>query len=135
MAAAVERDRSYRVLVAEDDDAFAEALKLALATEPGIEVIAHARNGAEAVALAARLVPDLVVMDVEMPVLDGIEATRRIRAGDSARHVVVLTGSDVDVHGNAAWEAGAVAFLPKRTGADELLRVVRELRSDTRAAR
>ena len=83
-----------RVLIADDHALFAEALEAILAGDARIEVVGRARDGAEAVALTKRHDPDVVLMDLSMPVMDGIEATRRIRAGRDAPCVVVLTGSN-----------------------------------------
>ncbi len=120
--------RTYRVLVVEDDDLFAHTLELVLSGQPGLEIVGRARNGRSGIELAQQLAPDLVIMDVKMPVLDGIEATRRIHEEGLARHVVVLTGSDVEEHDVEAHAAGAVAFLRKTRTADELLGVVQQLR-------
>ena len=85
---------SIRVLIADDHQLFAEALQAILGGDERIEVVGRAGNGREAVELAGELKPDVVLMDVSMPLLGGVEATRTIRAASDATAVVMLTGSD-----------------------------------------
>jgi DNA-binding NarL/FixJ family response regulator len=111
---------AIRVLVADDHLLFAELLAGALSSDDQIEVVGIANNGVEAVRLSHLLHPDVILMDLKMPRLDGVEATRQIISGDSQPpRVLVLTGSDDADALRAAREAGASGFLTKtRTAAD-----------------
>ena len=110
---------TIRVVVAEDDDAFAEITILLLERDERVELVDRARDGAEALALVDSLGPDVVVMDLDMPVLGGIEATRVLSERGAAR-VVVLTGSDITDDIELARTAGAAAYVPKIRAAEEL---------------
>jgi len=111
-----------RVVVADDQDLVRTGLRVILETN-GVDVVGEAADGEEAVALALRCQPDVVLMDVRMPVLDGIEATRRIRAsGDGAPRVLVVTTFDLDEYVFEALRAGASGFLLKDAPRAELLR-------------
>ena len=114
---------AIRVLVAEDDDAFAEITSLLLQRSTRLELVGRARDGAEALALVDSLGPDVVVMDLDMPVLGGVEATRVI-VDRGAAWVVVLTGSDIAGDIELARGAGAAAFVPKIRVAQELVTAV-----------
>jgi DNA-binding NarL/FixJ family response regulator len=100
------------VLLVDDQDLVRAGLRMILEVG-GVEVVGEAGDGAVAIAAAAELAPDVVLMDVRMPGVDGVEATRRIRAGNPAARVVVLTTFDVDEHVVEALRAGAVGFLLK----------------------
>ncbi|WP_327678514.1 response regulator transcription factor [Kitasatospora sp. NBC_00458] len=115
-----------RVLIADDQAMVREAFSVLLGAQPGIEVVGTARDGTEAVARAEDLRPDVVVMDVRMPVLDGIEATRRITGllGDATR-ILVLTTFDLDEYVYEALRAGATGFLLKDASGVELAEAVR----------
>ncbi|HVU76415.1 MAG TPA: response regulator transcription factor [Gaiellaceae bacterium] len=116
------------ILVADDQELVRTGFRVVLQSEPGLEVVGEAADGAEAVDLAAALRPDVVLMDVRMPVLDGIEATRRIRAavGEDARpRVLVMTTFDLDEHVYGALRAGASGFLLKDVRAAQLVEAVR----------
>ncbi|MFF9001787.1 response regulator [Streptomyces achromogenes] len=113
-----------RVLVAEDQSAVRAGLTLILGSAPDIEVAGEAADGERAVELARRLRPDVVLMDVQMPVLDGVSATRRIVAEELA-DVLVLTTFDLDEYVFGALRAGAAGFLLKHAEARELLEAVR----------
>ncbi|MGW1603573.1 response regulator [Streptomyces eurythermus] len=113
-----------RVLVAEDQSAVRAGLALILGSAPDIEVAGEAADGERAVELARRLRPDVVLMDVQMPVLDGVSATRRIVTEDLA-DVLVLTTFDLDEYVFGALRAGAAGFLLKHAEARELLEAVR----------
>ncbi|MGB2569796.1 response regulator [Micromonospora citrea] len=106
---------SVRVLLADDQRAVREALRSLLDRTGDIRVVGEARDGEEAVALSAHLRPDVVLMDVRMPGVDGIAATRRIvaRHGDTSARVIVLTTFDLDEYVFAALRAGASGFLLK----------------------
>lgn len=112
-----------RVLVADDQPIVRSGLTMVLGTEPGIEVVGEVTDGAQAIELARRLAPDLVLMDVQMPGTDGIEATRTITSSSDTR-VVVLTTFDRDDYLFAALEAGASGFLLKTAGSDQLVEAV-----------
>jgi DNA-binding NarL/FixJ family response regulator len=112
-----------RVLVVDDDDLLAAAVEALLETEGRIEHVGRARTGEEAIALVAALDPDIVVMDVEMPGIGGLEATHRITTGGghAGPSVLVVTGADVEAHWMSARAAGAVGYLPKSDLAERLL--------------
>jgi DNA-binding NarL/FixJ family response regulator len=116
------RDR-IRIVVADDDWMFARLLQVRLSAHPDLEVIGIAGNGSEAVALVEKLEPDLVLMDVSMPVLDGVEATRLIRTLPEPPTVVLVTGEDGDAD-LGAYEAGAAAYLRKSLDLVSLIDVI-----------
>jgi DNA-binding NarL/FixJ family response regulator len=109
---------SIRVLVADDQDLVRTGLRLILGTLDGIEVVGEARDGREAVRMARELRPDVCLMDIRMPVLDGVEATRQL-AGPGVKDpvaVVVITTFDLDEYVHGALRAGATGFLLKDAG-------------------
>lgn len=112
-----------RVLLADDQEMVRSGLRLILELA-GIEVVGEAGDGAQAVALAGELQPDVVLMDVRMPGTDGIEATRRITGADLPCRVLVLTTFDLDKHVYDALLAGAAGFLLKDASAQQLVRAV-----------
>jgi len=117
---------SVRVVVADDQALVRSGFTMLLDGEPGIDVVGEAANGAEAVALVARERPDVVLMDVRMPVMDGLEATRRI-TGDpelAETRVVILTTFDLDEYVLEALRAGASGFLLKDTLPVDLIKAV-----------
>jgi DNA-binding NarL/FixJ family response regulator len=122
---------ALRVLVADDHALVRVGFRSILADEDDIEVIEEASNGTEAVAIATREAPDVVLMDVRMPDLDGIEATRRITSDPrlAATKVIVLTTFDLDEYVFSALRAGASAFLLKGVEPVELIRAVRTVAS------
>ena len=116
---------SIRVLVVDDQSMVRAGFRLLLADEPDIEVVAEAGNGREAVAHAARLEPDVILMDIRMPELDGLEATRRILATGTAAKVLILTTFDLDEYVFEALRAGASGFVLKDDPPEQLLVAVR----------
>jgi DNA-binding NarL/FixJ family response regulator len=115
-----------RVLIADDEPLFVEMVQTMLAAE-GIEVVGSANDGLEAVEKTLALGPDVTLMDVSMPVLDGIEATQRIRKDAPRACVLVLTGSTAVAEVDRARKAGAAAFLPKDRIASDLVATIAEL--------
>jgi len=116
-----------RVLIADDHHLFAEALGLTLEAEPRLEVVGYARDGKEAVQLAAERRADVVLMDLDMPVMDGIDATRELSRTLPNCHVAVLTGSTAPVDALQARDAGAGADLTKGCSARDVVDAVLEL--------
>ena len=121
------RPKPLRVLIADDDRLFAEALEAILAADERIEVVGQASDGSEAVQLARSLRPDLVLMDVSMPVLDGFEATREIREESEHTRVLMLTGSNSRADVDRSREAGASGYVTKDRIASELVATIVEV--------
>jgi len=115
---------AVRVLLVDDQALFREALGVLLSAGGGIEVVGEAGDGAEALRRAAELAPDVVLMDLRMPVLDGIGATRRLRAEQPAVRVIALTTFDDDEDVFAALRAGAVGYLLKDVSSARLVEAV-----------
>jgi DNA-binding NarL/FixJ family response regulator len=114
-----------RVLIADDQALVRGGFKLILESQSDIEVVGEAADGREAVELARSLAPDVVLMDVRMPEMDGIEATRRLGLLSSPPHVLVLTTFDLDEYVYAAMKAGAAGFLLKDVRPEQLADAVR----------
>ncbi|QES52084.1 DNA-binding response regulator [Streptomyces venezuelae] len=113
------------MLIADDQPLVRRGLALILAPDPDIEVVGEAADGAEAVDLAGRLLADVVVMDIRMPVLDGVAATGRLAEVRPAARVLALSTFDMDEYVVAALRAGAYGFLPKDISPEELVTAVR----------
>jgi DNA-binding NarL/FixJ family response regulator len=119
-----------RVLLADDQEMVRAGLRLILATEPDIAVVAEASDGHEAVTAARRLRPDVTLMDIRMPNLDGIEATRQLLSDTPPpTRVVVLTTFDIDSYVYQALRAGASGFLLKNASPEELVHAIRAVAS------
>jgi DNA-binding NarL/FixJ family response regulator len=125
--ARAEAPDDIRVLVADDEPLFVEMVQALLTAESGISVIATARNGRMAVRLAESLKPDVIVMDVSMPVMDGIEATRLIRERNPDACILILTGGTMPKDIDRARKAGAAKYLTKDRIATELIDQIRSL--------
>jgi DNA-binding NarL/FixJ family response regulator len=117
--------KPIRILLADDHPVVRDGLAAMLATQPDFEVVGEAGNGAEAVAQAAALRPDVVLMDLEMPLLDGIEAIRRMRVADPTVQIVVLTAFDTDERIFGALQAGAQGYLLKGAPRAEIFAAIR----------
>ena len=116
---------SVRVLVADDQALVRSGFRMILDARPDLEVVGEAENGLQAVALATQLRPDVVLMDIRMPDLDGIEATKQIVAAVPETHVLVLTTFDIDEYVYGAIRAGASGFLLKDVRPNELVDAIR----------
>jgi DNA-binding NarL/FixJ family response regulator len=118
---------AIRVLIADDHRLFAEALEAILAGDVRITVVGHAIDGGEAVKLANDLTPDVVLMDINMPVMDGIEAARSIRGTTSSTNVLMLTGSNSRADVDRARRAGAAGYVTKDRISAELIDAIVEI--------
>jgi DNA-binding NarL/FixJ family response regulator len=116
--------KPVRILIADDDPLFVDALEAILGIESQIEIVGRAYDGEEATRLAGELSPDVVLMDLSMPVVDGFEASRRIRAEATAPVVIVLTGSAYAEDVEKARDAGAAGYVTKDQIAQDLVRTV-----------
>src|SRR3954468_24713696 len=116
---------TIRVLVVDDQAMVRAGFRLLLADEPGIEVVAEASYGFEAVDEAARVRPHVILMDIRMPELDGLEATRRILAADASSRILILTTFDLDEYVYQALSAGASGFVLKDDPPEQLIAAVR----------
>ena len=118
-------NKKLRLMLVDDQSLFREALRTLLALQPDLDIVAEAENGERAVALAKVHRPDVILMDLRMPVLGGVEATRRIMAANPAARVVVLTTFEEDEEIFEALRAGALGYLLKACSADKLCESVR----------
>src|SRR5689334_17893741 len=116
---------TIRVLIADDQSMVRAGFRMLLSGEPGIEVAAEARDGLEAVAKAARFKPTVILMDIRMPELDGLEATRRIIAADDTARILILTTFGLDEYIYEALCAGASGFVLKDDPPEQLIAAVR----------
>ena len=118
---------AIRVLVADDQELVRTAFTVMLSSQPDIDVVAEAGNGLQAVDLSRQVRPDVAIMDIRMPSMDGVEATRRIASSGIPTRVLVLTTFDLDEYVYSALRAGASGFLLKDASAERLLRAVRQV--------
>jgi DNA-binding NarL/FixJ family response regulator len=125
--AATNLPKSIRVLIADDHRLFAQALEAILDTDDRIEIAGHASDGAEAVELARSLEPDVILMDIAMPGMDGFEATRQIRERKADACVLMLTGSNSRTDVDRARDAGAAGYVTKDRIAAELIDAIIEV--------
>ncbi|MFE8947898.1 response regulator [Streptomyces sp. NPDC007856] len=116
---------SIRIVLADDQQLVRSGLRVLMADHPDLEVVGEAATGEEAVQRVRETGPDVVVMDIRMPGMDGIEATRRITAGDASARVLILTTFDEDDHVYGALRAGASGFAVKDMALDDILGAIR----------
>lgn len=120
MPSATPDARGVRILIADDHRLFAESLMTVLGEDDRVDVVGIAENGQEAVDLGLQLRPDVILMDLKMPMVDGFEATRHLRDAGSEAQILILTGTDEEIGSEDASAAGASGFLRKDKGLDEL---------------
>ncbi|UCG88578.1 MAG: response regulator transcription factor [Gemmatimonadota bacterium] len=113
-----------RILLIDDHPAYLERARALLEEQEGVEVVGIAQSGEEAIMLCAGLRPDLVLVDYQMPGLNGIETTQALKAQDPTLAVIIVTGYDYEEHRIAAAEAGATDFVSKLEFTDELSRIL-----------
>lgn len=126
MEAAAAASNNITVLIADDHSLFIEALEAILTVDDGIEVVGQASDGRQAVELASTLRPDVVLMDISMPVMDGVEATEKIREVHPHACVLMLTGSNARLDVDRARRAGAAGYVTKDRIAAELIQAIRD---------
>src|SRR5438445_13478506 len=114
------------VLLADDHTVVRQGLRALLAAEEDIDIVGEAENGRQAIQLAKKLLPNVVVMDIAMPVLNGLEATRQITKALPSTKVLVLSSYSDDEYVSQLTEAGAAGYLVKQTAANDLLKAIRE---------
>jgi two-component system, NarL family, response regulator LiaR len=120
-------DAMIRVMIADDHSIVRKGIRALLATEPDIEVIGEASDGAQAVAQAEKLQPDVILMDMVMPQMDGVEAIRRIIANRPGARILVLTSFAADEKVFPAIKAGALGYLLKDSGPEELVQAIHQV--------
>ncbi len=118
--------RKIRVLLADDHTVVRQGLRALLAAEEDIEIVGEAENGRQAIQLVKKLLPDVAVIDIAMPVLNGLEATRQITRSVPATKVLILSSYSDDEYVQQLTEAGAAGYLVKQTAANELIKAIRE---------
>jgi DNA-binding NarL/FixJ family response regulator len=116
-----------RLLIVDDHVAVRQGLQQMFATVPGIEVVGVAADGHQAVTQTSQFRPDVVLMDIEMPNIDGVEATRRIATTHPTSRVVILTASNDQSRIQDALQAGAVSYVPKHGDPDQVVRAVQDV--------
>jgi DNA-binding NarL/FixJ family response regulator len=114
-----------RVLIADDQSMVRHGFRMIIDAEPDLEVVAEAADGEQACAACGRFTPHVVLMDIRMPMVDGLEATRRILAGDDPPRVIILTTFDVDEYVFESLRAGASGFLLKNSSPEQLVQAIR----------
>jgi two-component system, NarL family, nitrate/nitrite response regulator NarL len=134
MEAAASLSEPIRVLIADDHRLFAEALEAILAGDDRIQVVGHAGDGKEAVKLATELGPDVVLMDISMPVMDGIEAAAAIKSERGDACILMLTGSNSRADVDRARQAGAAGYVTKDRIAAELIDAIIEIAKPSRGS-
>jgi DNA-binding NarL/FixJ family response regulator len=127
--AAVNKSPKIRVLIADDHRLFSQALEAILDTDQRLEVAGHAADGAEAVQLALSLDPDVILMDIAMPNMDGFQATKQIRKQRPHSRILMLTGSNSRTDVDRARAAGAAGYVTKDRIAAELIEAIIEVLS------
>jgi DNA-binding NarL/FixJ family response regulator len=127
METAVDFPEGIRVLIADDHRLFGQALEAILATDARLRVTGHAGDGAEAVKLALATEPDVILMDITMPVMDGFQATKQIRHHSPHARVLMLTGSNSRLDVDRARDAGAAGYVTKDRIAGELIDAILEV--------
>jgi DNA-binding NarL/FixJ family response regulator len=123
----VAKKKRIRVLIADDHSLFAAALQAILSTDSRFETVGLAKDGAQAIELAATLKPDVVLMDISMPELDGFAATRKIRKRVPETQVLMLTGSNARADVNKARASGAAGYITKDRIAGDLIDAILEV--------
>ena len=126
-AATQAKHDSVRVLIVDDEPLFVQMVEALLASDARIAVVGKAKNGLEAVDLQARLSPDVTLMDISMPLVDGIEATRRIRERHPEACVLMLTGSSIVAEIDRSRQAGAAGYLTKDRVGSQLVQAILDL--------
>jgi DNA-binding NarL/FixJ family response regulator len=119
--------KKITILLVDDHTVLRQGLRALLLTEPDLEIVGEASNGRQAVQLAGKLAPDVVVMDIAMPQLNGLEATNQIRKEAPQAKVLILSSYADDEYVHQLTEAGAVGYLIKQTAANELIKAIREV--------
>jgi len=127
MEAAANVSDRIRVLIADDHRLFGQALEAILATDDRLEVVGHAGDGSEAVQLALAVKPEVILMDISMPIMDGFQATKQIRKQRPHARILMLTGSNSRVDVDRAREAGAAGYVTKNRIAAELIDAILEV--------
>ena len=121
---------TIRIGIADDHAIFRKTLRSTIMLQPGIKVVAEAEDGSEAVAMVEKHRPEIVLMDISMPVLDGIEATRMIRSRFPDTKIIAITVHADEWHFKSAYQAGACSLLPKDCSKNELLRTIKDCLDD-----
>jgi DNA-binding NarL/FixJ family response regulator len=125
---AMKTTKPISVLIAEDHTMVREGLRMSLALEPDMEIIGEAKNGREAITLAMDLRPDVLLMDIAMPGLNGLEATRQLVKTLPGTRIIILTAHNDDAYVKNAVDSGAAGFLLKQDSTHDVCRAIREVR-------